>query len=139
MLWMKHRGIISVANSVLNSVDLDKMVAHLLVTACNDGYAQGYLECTQHVNNALSVNWDTSRSATHGVHVNNALRVNWDTSRSATHGVDTGAAHAAAKTEYNNLHLSMMDLVTAALEADDFVAQLKEVYPDEGDDDEDLE
>ncbi|MFS8002587.1 hypothetical protein Hanom_Chr13g01203791 [Helianthus anomalus] len=97
MLWMKHRGIISVANYVLNSIDLDQTVAHLLVTARNDGYAQG----------------------------------------SATHGVNTEAAHAAAKTEYNNLHPPVMDLVTAALQADDFVAQLKEVFPDEGDDDED--
>ncbi|MFS7987170.1 hypothetical protein Hanom_Chr11g01019301 [Helianthus anomalus] len=119
MLWMKHCRIISVANSVLNSVDLDQTVAHLLVTTRNDGYAQGYSECTHHVNNVL--------------------RVNWDTSRSATHGVDTEVVHAAAKTEYNNLHLPMMDLVTDALQADDFVAELKEVFPDEGDDDEDLE
>ncbi|KAF5822398.1 hypothetical protein HanRHA438_Chr01g0026401 [Helianthus annuus] len=119
MLWMKHREIISVANSVLNYIDLDQMVTHLLVTACNDGYAQGYKECTQHVNNAL--------------------RVNWDTSRSATHGVDTEAAYAAAKTEYNNLHLPVMDLVAAALQDDDFVVQLNEVFPDEGDDDEYLE
>ncbi|KAM0045824.1 hypothetical protein Hdeb2414_s0009g00308511 [Helianthus debilis subsp. tardiflorus] len=118
MLWMTHRGIISVSNFVLNSVDLDQTIAHLLVTSCNDGYAQGYTECTQHVNNAL--------------------RVNWDTGESATHGVDTKAAHAAVKAEYNNLHLPMMDLVTVALQADDFMAQLKEVFPDEGDD-EDLE
>ncbi|KAF5822222.1 hypothetical protein HanRHA438_Chr01g0024461 [Helianthus annuus] len=111
---MKHRGIISVANYVLNSNELDQTVAHLLVIARNDGYAQGYAECTQHVNNAL--------------------RVNWDTSWSATHGVDTEAAHVASKTEYNNLHLPVMDLVTAALQADDFAAQLKEVFPDEGDD-----
>ncbi|MFS7985902.1 hypothetical protein Hanom_Chr11g01004141 [Helianthus anomalus] len=119
MLWMKHRRIISVANFVLNSNKLDQTVAHLLVTARNDGYAQGYTECTQHVNNAL--------------------RVNWDTSRSATHGVDTEAALVAAMTEYNNLHLPVMDLVTVALHADDFVAQLKEVFSDEGDDDEDLD
>ncbi|MFS7919777.1 hypothetical protein Hanom_Chr03g00216671 [Helianthus anomalus] len=141
MLWMKHHGIISlsllilctiliwlcillffclaqVANFVLNSDELDQTVAHLLVTTRNDGYAQGYAECTQHVTNAL--------------------RVDWDTSRSATHGVDTEAAHAAAKTEYNNLRFPVMDLVTAALQADDFVAQLKEVFLDEGDDDEDL-
>ncbi|KAJ0930732.1 hypothetical protein HanPSC8_Chr04g0152791 [Helianthus annuus] len=46
MLWMKHRRIISVANSVLNSNELDQTVTHLLVTARNDGYAQGYAECT---------------------------------------------------------------------------------------------
>ncbi|KAJ0618647.1 hypothetical protein HanPSC8_Chr02g0062691 [Helianthus annuus] len=119
MLWMKHHGIISVANSILNSNELDRTVVRLLVTARNDGYAQGYTECTHHVNNAL--------------------RVNWDNSRSAMHGVDTEAAHAAAKNEYNNLHLPVMDLVTAALQSDDFVAHLKEVFPNEGDDDEDLE
>ncbi|KAJ0800177.1 hypothetical protein HanPI659440_Chr03g0099991 [Helianthus annuus] len=119
MLWMKHHRIINVANSVLNSIDLDQTVANLMVTAHNDGYTQGYTECTQHVNDALKVDWDNSRSA--------------------IHGVDTEAAHAAAKTEYNNLRLPVMDLVVAALESDDFVAQLKEVFPDEVDDDEDLE
>ncbi|MFS7980332.1 hypothetical protein Hanom_Chr10g00938211 [Helianthus anomalus] len=84
MLLIKHHGIISVANPVLNSNELDQS------------------ECTHHVTNAL--------------------RVDWDTSRSATHGVDTEAAHAAAKTEYNNLRLPVMDLVTDALQADDFVA-----------------
>ncbi|MFS7985911.1 hypothetical protein Hanom_Chr11g01004231 [Helianthus anomalus] len=98
MLWMKHRRIISVANSVLNSNELDQTVAHLLVTV-----------------------------------------LNWDTSRTATHGVDTESAHVAAKTEYNNLHLPVMDLVTIALQADDFVAQLKEAFPDEGDGYEDLD
>ncbi|MFS8019254.1 hypothetical protein Hanom_Chr15g01401621 [Helianthus anomalus] len=118
MLWLKHRGIISViANSVLNSNELDQTATRLLITARNDGYAQGYTECTQHVTNALKVDWDTSRSA--------------------THGVDTKAAHAAAKAKYNTLHLSVMDLVTIALQSDDFGVQLKEVFPDEEDEDED--
>ncbi|KAF5778492.1 hypothetical protein HanXRQr2_Chr12g0548151 [Helianthus annuus] len=55
MLWLKDHRIISVANSDLNSDELDKMVAHLLVAARNDGYAQGYSECSQHVVNALKV------------------------------------------------------------------------------------
>ncbi|MFS7949172.1 hypothetical protein Hanom_Chr06g00568431 [Helianthus anomalus] len=83
------------------------------------GYTQGYAECTQHVNDALKVDWDTRGSA--------------------MHGVDTEVAHVAAKTEYNNLHLPVMDLVTTALQSDEFVAQLKEVFPNEEDDDEDLE
>ncbi|KAJ0807606.1 hypothetical protein HanOQP8_Chr00c015g0685461 [Helianthus annuus] len=119
MLWMKHHGIINVANSILNSIDLDQTVANLMVAVRNDGYNQGYAECTQHVNDALKVDWDNSRSA--------------------TRGVDTEAANAAAKTEYNNLRLPVMDLVTAALQSDDFVVQLKEVFPNEADDDEDLE
>ncbi|XP_021974853.1 myosin-3-like [Helianthus annuus] len=69
MLWLKESGIISisVANSVLNADELDEMVAYLLVAARNDGYAQGYAECSQHVVTALKVDWDTSRSATYGV------------------------------------------------------------------------
>ncbi|MFS7949183.1 hypothetical protein Hanom_Chr06g00568551 [Helianthus anomalus] len=94
----------------------DKRVVVVLESINGDGYTQGYAECTQHVNDALRVNWDT-----HG---------------SAMHGVDTEAAHAAAKTEYNNLHLPVMDLVTTALQSDEFVTQLNEVFPD---DDEDLE
>ncbi|MFS7953496.1 hypothetical protein Hanom_Chr07g00619401 [Helianthus anomalus] len=47
------------------------------------------------------------------------LKVDWNDRRSATYGVDTGAAHAAAKTEYNNWRLSVLDLVVVALESDD--------------------
>ncbi|KAF5791687.1 hypothetical protein HanRHA438_Chr09g0409271 [Helianthus annuus] len=119
MLWLKDRGIISVANSVLNFDELDETVAHLLVATCNDGYAQGYAECSQHVVNALKVDWDTSSSA--------------------THGVDTEAALAAAKTQFNTLQLPVMDLVTVALQSEDFMTQPTEVFPDrEDDDDEDL-
>ncbi|KAF5812732.1 hypothetical protein HanRHA438_Chr03g0101211 [Helianthus annuus] len=121
MLWMQHHGIKNVANSILNSIDLGQTVANLMVTARSDGYTQGYEECSQHVTNALRVDWDTSRSAT--------LRV------------DTGAGHAAAKAEYNNLRLPVMDLVTTALQSGDFVNQLKEIFPDEANasDEEDLD
>ncbi|MFS7929914.1 hypothetical protein Hanom_Chr04g00338001 [Helianthus anomalus] len=99
-----------VANSILNSIELDQSVAMLMVTVRHDGYAQGYAECSQHVTNALKVNWDTSRSA--------------------TSGVDTNAAFAA-KEEYNNLRLLVMDLVTDALQHENYVDQLKEVFSDE--------
>ncbi|MFS7990846.1 hypothetical protein Hanom_Chr11g01063691 [Helianthus anomalus] len=107
-----------VANSILNSVELDQTVENLMVATQSDGYAQGYAECTQHVVEAMKTDCDTSRSA--------------------THGVDTAAAHAATKVEYNNLCITMMDLVFAALQSDDFVAQLKDILPDDSDD-EDLE
>ncbi|MFS8026061.1 hypothetical protein Hanom_Chr16g01482601 [Helianthus anomalus] len=119
MLWLKEHGIISIADSVLNSEELDKTVTHLLVAAQNDGYAQGYSECSQHVASALKVDWDTSRSA--------------------THGADTEAALAAAKTQFNTLQLPVMDLFTVALQSEDFVTQLREVFPDkEEDENEDL-
>ncbi|KAF5765472.1 hypothetical protein HanXRQr2_Chr15g0704141 [Helianthus annuus] len=114
MLWLKERGIACVAESVLNSEELDKTVARLVVAARHDGYAQGYAECSHHVVNALKVNWDTSKSA--------------------THGVDTGAAFAAMKTEFDNLQLPVMDLVNVALQSEDHVAQLKEIFPDEDED-----
>ncbi|MFS7919313.1 hypothetical protein Hanom_Chr03g00211261 [Helianthus anomalus] len=110
----KERGISCVAESVLNSEELDKTVARLLVVARSDGYAQGYAECSHHVNNALKVDWDTSRSA--------------------THGVNTGAALTTLKTEFNNLQLPVMDLINVALQSEDHVAQLKEIFPDEGED-----
>ncbi|MFS7969163.1 hypothetical protein Hanom_Chr09g00805941 [Helianthus anomalus] len=47
--------------------------AHLVVAARNDGYTQGYAECSQHVNSALKVDWNTSRSATYGVNTGAAL------------------------------------------------------------------
>ncbi|KAJ0691866.1 hypothetical protein HanPI659440_Chr15g0579671 [Helianthus annuus] len=117
MSWLEERGIGSVAKSVLNSEELDKSVARLLVAARNDGYAQGYAECSHHVVNALKVDWDTSKSA--------------------THGVNTDAALAAAKTEFNNLQLPVMDLINVALQSEDHVAQLKEIFPGK-DEDEDL-
>ncbi|KAM0004185.1 hypothetical protein Hdeb2414_s0008g00273791 [Helianthus debilis subsp. tardiflorus] len=118
MLLLKERGIISTAESVLNSEELDKKVAHLLVAARNDGYAQGYSECSQHVVSALKVDWDTSRSA--------------------THGADTEAALSATNTQFNTLQLPVMDFVTAALQSEEFVTRLREVFPnreeDEGED-----
>ncbi|KAJ0744045.1 hypothetical protein HanPI659440_Chr10g0382881 [Helianthus annuus] len=95
MAWLRERGIAYVAESVLNSEELDKTVARLVVAARNDGYAQGYSECSQHVNGALKVDWDTSRSA--------------------THGVNTGAALVSLKSEFNNLQLPVMDLIRGAV------------------------
>ncbi|KAM0025502.1 hypothetical protein Hdeb2414_s0021g00575361 [Helianthus debilis subsp. tardiflorus] len=43
MLWLKKRGISCVAESVLDSEELDKTVARLVVAAQSDGYAQGML------------------------------------------------------------------------------------------------
>ncbi|KAL9996061.1 hypothetical protein Hdeb2414_s0007g00237661 [Helianthus debilis subsp. tardiflorus] len=108
MLWLNDHRIISVANSILNSDELDETVVHL-VAVRNDGYSQGYSECSQHVVNALKVDWDTSRSA--------------------THDADTEVALAAAKTQ--------LLPVIVALQSEDFVMQLGEVFPDREDDDDD--
>ncbi|MFS7948269.1 hypothetical protein Hanom_Chr06g00557971 [Helianthus anomalus] len=114
ILWLNECGIASVTESVLNSEELDKTVAHLLVAAQNDGYPQGYAECSHHVVNALKLDRDTSKSATHGVNTNVAL--------------------VAAKTKKFNLQLPIMDLINAALQSKDHVAQLKEIFPDREED-----
>ena len=100
----------------MNSKELDKTVADLVVAARRDGYAQGYAECSHHVTSALKVTWDNSKSV--------------------AFGVDTAAALASLKAEFNNLQLPVMELINVALQSDDPVAQLKEIFPDE---DEDLE
>ncbi|MFS7913256.1 hypothetical protein Hanom_Chr02g00139711 [Helianthus anomalus] len=90
---------VQVDESVLNSEELDKTVAHLLVVARNDGYAHGYAECSHHVVNALKVDCDTSKSS--------------------THGVNTEAALAAPKAQFNNLQLLVMDLINVTLQSED--------------------
>ncbi|MFS7974988.1 hypothetical protein Hanom_Chr10g00875231 [Helianthus anomalus] len=89
-------------------------VARLLVAARSDWYAQGYAECSHHVNNALKVDWDTSRSA--------------------THGVNTGAALASFKNRIQQFAAPCHDLINVALQSEDHVAQLREIFPDEGED-----
>ncbi|KAJ0694417.1 hypothetical protein HanPI659440_Chr15g0608511 [Helianthus annuus] len=109
-------------NSETAQVTAESLVEPLkddMLWMTHHGIINGYAECAHHVTNALKVDWGTSKSA--------------------TCGVDMGAEHAAAKEEYNNLRLPVMDLATAALQSDNFVAQLKEVFSDEADDDEDLE
>ncbi|KAJ0796028.1 hypothetical protein HanPI659440_Chr04g0157381 [Helianthus annuus] len=106
MLWLKEHEIAST-------------VAHLLVAAWNDGYAQGYAECSYHVVSSLKVDWDTSKSA--------------------THGVNTEAALAAAKTQFNTLQFPVMDLINAALHSEEFMTRLREIFPNrEENEDEDL-
>ncbi|MFS7905960.1 hypothetical protein Hanom_Chr01g00053811 [Helianthus anomalus] len=97
MLWLKGRGIISVI----------KTVTHLLVVARNDGYAQGYSDCSQHVVNALKFDWDTSSSATHVLILKLLLPLQ--------------------RLNSTRLRCSLNNLV----------AQLREVFPDREDDDDD--
>ena len=79
-----------------------------MVVARNDGHAAGYKECT--------------------FHVADALKTKWDTSRASTHGKDTAALFAAAQEKYNQLQIPVMDLVDAAIQKDDFVDRLKEIF-----------
>ncbi|MFS7892523.1 hypothetical protein Hanom_Chr00s000648g01653391 [Helianthus anomalus] len=53
--WMHNHGVaaISVANSLLNTTELDQTVAALTDAARAVGHRGGYLECAQHVKEAL--------------------------------------------------------------------------------------
>ncbi|KAJ0482092.1 hypothetical protein HanIR_Chr13g0650031 [Helianthus annuus] len=55
MAWLKDHGIACVCFFSPLSKELDKTVARLVVAARRDGYAQGYAECSYHVNSALKV------------------------------------------------------------------------------------
>ncbi|MFS7924605.1 hypothetical protein Hanom_Chr03g00274591 [Helianthus anomalus] len=102
-----------IANSILNSAELDESVARVMIAARSDGYTQGYYECAHHVVNELKVKWDTSRSA--------------------THGIDTDTAYIKAKRAYERLKLPVMEQVNEALHHEDFVNRLKTILPDEDD------
>ena len=99
---------LQIANSILNSVELDLAVAQVMVTARNDGYAHGYAECVAHVSRALDVTWDNTRAE--------------------TYGVNTAAAHATAKEEYNKLQIHILSLIEGALPEEDFVEKLKDIF-----------
>ncbi|KAJ0800819.1 hypothetical protein HanPI659440_Chr03g0109661 [Helianthus annuus] len=48
-----------VANSVLNSIELDRAVVALIVASRHAGHRESYIECTTHVESALNVQWGT--------------------------------------------------------------------------------
>ncbi|KAJ0779818.1 hypothetical protein HanPI659440_Chr06g0230721 [Helianthus annuus] len=51
--WMRSRGVAAIANSILNATELDEAVAALTDAARAVGHRGAYLECAQHVEEAL--------------------------------------------------------------------------------------
>ncbi|XP_035838275.1 uncharacterized protein LOC110901777 [Helianthus annuus] len=102
--WMRTRGIVLVANSILNAGELDRAVAALTDAARAVGHRGGYLECADHVERMLGQEFDTSHC-------------------SVTEQAD--AALASAENSYDNLSLPIMDLVVSALKKDDWCQRLK--------------
>ncbi|KAM0034897.1 hypothetical protein Hdeb2414_s0015g00440121 [Helianthus debilis subsp. tardiflorus] len=51
--WMRGRGVVLMANSILNASELDAAVAALIDSSRVVGHRGGYLECAQHVEEAL--------------------------------------------------------------------------------------
>ncbi|KAJ0692206.1 hypothetical protein HanPI659440_Chr15g0583301 [Helianthus annuus] len=59
---MRDRGVVLMANSILNASELDAAVAALIDASRAVGHRAGYLECAQHVVEALGQEFDVSRS-----------------------------------------------------------------------------
>ncbi|KAJ0785821.1 hypothetical protein HanOQP8_Chr02g0047691 [Helianthus annuus] len=58
--WMRGRGVVLMANSILNAGELDGAVAALIYVSRTVGHRGGYLECAQHVEEAFRQEFDTS-------------------------------------------------------------------------------
>ncbi|KAM0040306.1 hypothetical protein Hdeb2414_s0012g00392221 [Helianthus debilis subsp. tardiflorus] len=101
--WMRGRGM---ANSILNDFELDQAVAALIDASRAVGHRGGYLECAQHVKEALGQEFDVSHCL-------------------VTDQAD--AALARAEKAYDHLSLPVMDLVAKALEHDDWCQRLKQI------------
>ncbi|KAM0025385.1 hypothetical protein Hdeb2414_s0021g00574001 [Helianthus debilis subsp. tardiflorus] len=104
--WMRTRGVVLVANSILNAGELDRAVAALTDVARAVGHRGGYLECANHVEQMLGQEFDVSHC-------------------SVTEQAD--AALARAENSYDNLTLPVMDLVVEALKKDDWCQRLKTI------------
>ncbi|MFS7929373.1 hypothetical protein Hanom_Chr04g00331791 [Helianthus anomalus] len=105
--WMREHGVAVVANSILKAIELHKPV----VALTNDVHAVvhrgGYLECTQHVEEELRQHFGT---------------------RHCTLTDQAEKMLAKAEEVYDNLSLSVMELVLDALKHDNYVARLKSIF-----------
>ncbi|KAF5775537.1 hypothetical protein HanXRQr2_Chr13g0613161 [Helianthus annuus] len=104
--WMRTRGVVLVANSILNANELDRAVAALTDAARAVGHRGGYLECADHVEQMFGQEFDTSHC-------------------SVTEHAD--AALASAENSYDNLSLPIMELVVESLKKDDWCQRLKAI------------
>ncbi|KAM0038712.1 putative microtubule-associated protein 7 family [Helianthus debilis subsp. tardiflorus] len=104
--WLRTRGVVLVANSILNAGELDRAVAALTDAARAVGHRGGYLECASHVEQMLGQEFDISHC-------------------SVTEHAD--AALASAENSYDSLSLPIMDLVVESLKKDDWCQRLKAV------------
>ncbi|KAJ0533326.1 hypothetical protein HanRHA438_Chr09g0389301 [Helianthus annuus] len=103
---MRNHGVAAVANSILNAAELDQAVAALTDVARAVGHRSGYLECAQHVEEALGQHFGTRHC-------------------SVTDQADEVLSQA--EEVYDHLSLPVMELVTDTLKRDDYVARLKSI------------
>ncbi|KAJ0789566.1 hypothetical protein HanPI659440_Chr05g0205061 [Helianthus annuus] len=100
---MRKRGVVLIANSVLNASEMDAAVAALIDASRAVGHHGGYLECAHHVEEAFGQEFDISHC-------------------SVTDQAEAALTHA--KEVYDHLTLPVMDLVTEMLKHDDWCARL---------------
>ncbi|MFS7908017.1 hypothetical protein Hanom_Chr01g00078271 [Helianthus anomalus] len=104
--WMLGRGLVLMANSILNASELDAAVAALIDASRAVGHCGGYLECAQHVEEALGHEFDVSHCSV----------------------IDQAdAALARAEKVYEHLSLPVVDLVAKVLKHDDWCQRLKAI------------
>ncbi|XP_035830832.1 myosin-6-like [Helianthus annuus] len=104
--WMRGRGLVLMANSILNAGELDGVVAALIDASRAVGHRGGYLECAQHVEEVFGQEFDTIHCSV----TNEAV-----------------AELARAENAYDHLSLPVMDLVAKDLEHDDWCHRLKAI------------
>ncbi|KAJ0547567.1 hypothetical protein HanIR_Chr08g0373621 [Helianthus annuus] len=104
--WMRTRGVVLVANSILNAGELDRAVAALTDSARAVGHRGGYLECAPHVEEMLGQEFDVSHCSVTD---------------------QANAALTRAEDAYDNLTMPVMDLVMEALKKDDWCQRLKAI------------
>ncbi|MFS7963160.1 hypothetical protein Hanom_Chr08g00734851 [Helianthus anomalus] len=103
---MRNHGVAVVANSILNPTELDQAVAGVTNVARAVGDHGGYLECVQHVEEALGQKFGTRHCY-------------------VTDQADEVLSRAEAV--YDHLSLPVMELVMKALKHDDYVVRLKSI------------
>ncbi|KAM0004225.1 hypothetical protein Hdeb2414_s0250g00847901 [Helianthus debilis subsp. tardiflorus] len=104
--WLRSRGVVLIANSILNAFELDAAIAALIDASRAVGHRGGYLECAQHVKEAFRQEFDVSHCLVTD---------------------QTDAALARAEGVYDHLSLPVMDLVAETLKHDDWCQRLKTI------------
>ncbi|KAJ0726452.1 hypothetical protein HanPI659440_Chr12g0470511 [Helianthus annuus] len=104
--WLRSRGLVLMANSILNAGELDGTVVALIDASRAVGHRGGYLECAQHAEEIFGQEFDTSHCSV---------------------ADEANAALTRAEQAYDHLALPVMDLITKALEHEDWCARLKAI------------
>uniref|UniRef100_A0A251RRB2 Putative hemagglutinin, stalk n=1 Tax=Helianthus annuus TaxID=4232 RepID=A0A251RRB2_HELAN len=104
--WLRGRGLVLMANSILNAGELDGTVAALIDASRAVSHRGGYLECAQHAEEIFGQEFDTSHCSV---------------------ADEANAALTRAEHAYDHLAFPVMDLIMKVLEHDYWCARLKAI------------